>query len=103
MHNNASLAFAAGATGLRQEAVIAIAGAGSIGCYIGGCLALEGRRVAFLARPELADAIARHGLCISALDGGDRAFAPWAIRPAVSSTSMISSATSPSNLSCQWR
>ena len=83
MHNSASLAFAASAAGLRQEALVAVAGAGSVGCYIGGCLALEGRRVAFLARPELADAIARHGLCISALDGGDRAFAPWAIRPAV--------------------
>jgi len=83
MHNSARLAFAASAPELRQEALVAVAGAGSVGCYIGGCLALEGRRVAFLARPELADAIARHGLCISSLDGTDRAFAPWAIRPAV--------------------
>jgi 2-dehydropantoate 2-reductase len=83
MHNSARLELAAGAPGLTQEALVAVAGAGSVGCYIGGCLALEGRRVAFLARPELADAIARHGLCISSLDSGDRAFAPWAIRPAV--------------------
>ena len=51
---------------------IVVAGAGSIGCYVGGCLALAGRNVALLLRPMLADAIARHGLRISDLDGADR-------------------------------
>jgi 2-dehydropantoate 2-reductase len=48
---------------------IVIAGAGSIGCYIGGCLALAGRRVTLLLRPILADDIALHGLRISDGDG----------------------------------
>ena len=48
---------------------IVVAGAGSIGCYVGGCLALAGRRVTLLLRPNLADAIALRGLRISDLDG----------------------------------
>ena len=51
---------------------IIVAGAGSIGCYAGGCLALAGRSVTLLLRPTLADAIARHGLRISDLQGSDR-------------------------------
>jgi 2-dehydropantoate 2-reductase len=51
---------------------IVVAGAGSIGCYVGGCLALVGRHVTLLLRPVLAAAIARHGLRISDLDGADR-------------------------------
>ncbi|TIV93661.1 MAG: 2-dehydropantoate 2-reductase, partial [Mesorhizobium sp.] len=31
-----------------ETSTIAIAGAGSIGCYVGGCLALAGRKVVFL-------------------------------------------------------
>src|SRR5580765_5180400 len=52
---------------------IVVAGAGSIGCYVGGCLALAGRNVTLLLRPALAEAIARHGLRISDLEGADRA------------------------------
>ena len=48
---------------------IVVAGAGSIGCYVGGCLALAGRRVTLLLRPILADDIALRGLRISDLDG----------------------------------
>lgn len=59
---------------------IVVAGAGSIGCYIGGCLALAGRDVTLLLRPALAGIIASHGLRISDLDGADRAVAPSAIR-----------------------
>ena len=51
---------------------IVVAGAGSIGCYVGGCLAPAGRNVTLLLRPALADAIGRHGLRISDLDGADR-------------------------------
>ena len=61
--------------GWASEAVIAVAGAGSIGCYVGGCLALAGRRVTFLGRPALAEEIGRHGMRISGLDGGDRTLA----------------------------
>ena len=41
---------------------IAVAGAGSIGCYAGGCLALAGRSVTLLARPRIVDAVATNGL-----------------------------------------
>jgi 2-dehydropantoate 2-reductase len=54
---------------------IVIAGAGSIGCYVGGCLALAGRRVTLLLRPILADDIVLHGLRISGF-GGSRAVLP---------------------------
>ena len=48
---------------------IVVAGAGNIGCYVGGCLALAGRRVTLLLRPILADDIALHGLGISDFAG----------------------------------
>ncbi|WP_261385842.1 2-dehydropantoate 2-reductase [Tateyamaria omphalii] len=41
---------------------IAVAGAGSIGCYVGGLLAAAGHDVRFLARPRVAKACAEHGL-----------------------------------------
>jgi 2-dehydropantoate 2-reductase len=59
---------------------IVVAGAGSVGCYVGGCLALAGRDVTLLLRPALAEAIARHGLRVSDLDGVDRVLAPSAVR-----------------------
>jgi 2-dehydropantoate 2-reductase len=55
---------------------IVVAGAGSIGCYVGGCLALAGRNVTLLLRPTLAQAIAQNGLRISDLDGADRTLPP---------------------------
>jgi 2-dehydropantoate 2-reductase len=58
---------------------IVVAGAGSIGCYVGGCLALAGRNVTLLLRPTLAQAIAQHGLRISDLAGADRALPPTAV------------------------
>ena len=69
---------------------IVVAGAGNIGCYIGGCLALAGRDVTLLLRPALAEIIAGRGLRISDLDGADRLLAPTAIKlatdPAVAFT-----------------
>lgn len=59
---------------------IVVAGAGSIGCYVGGCLTLAGRDVTLLLRPALADAIASHGLRITDLDGADRQLAPTAVK-----------------------
>ena len=59
---------------------IVVAGAGSIGCYLGGCLALAGRHVTLLLRPALADAIAGNGLRISDLDGMDRLLPASALR-----------------------
>jgi 2-dehydropantoate 2-reductase len=60
-----------------------VAGAGSVGCYVGGCLALAGRDVTFLMRPALAEAVAGHGLRISDLDGADRLLGPSALRLAI--------------------
>ena len=51
---------------------IAIAGAGGIGCYVGGCLALAGRKVVFLARGRIAEVLRTDGLRVSDLDGRDR-------------------------------
>ncbi|KRB21420.1 MULTISPECIES: 2-dehydropantoate 2-reductase [Mesorhizobium] len=51
---------------------IVIAGAGSIGCYVGGCLALAGRQVILLARPRIEAAVQQGGLRISDLEGRDR-------------------------------
>ncbi|WP_342027464.1 2-dehydropantoate 2-reductase N-terminal domain-containing protein [Methyloceanibacter methanicus] len=55
---------------------IAIAGAGSVGCYIGAHLAAAGRRVTLLARPALAAGISRHGLVASDLEGRTISVAP---------------------------
>lgn len=57
----------------------AIAGAGSIGCYVGGCLALAGREVVFLGRGRIVEALRKDGLRISDLDGRDRSIAAQAI------------------------
>jgi 2-dehydropantoate 2-reductase len=62
---------------------IVVAGAGSIGCYVGGCLALAGRTVTLLLRPALGEAIAQSGLRISDLDGADRTLPPAALALAV--------------------
>lgn len=55
---------------------IAVAGAGSVGCYVGGCLALAGRDVTLLLRKRLAEPISRHGLHVRDLGGHDRTAAP---------------------------
>jgi 2-dehydropantoate 2-reductase len=47
-----------------------VAGAGSIGCYVGGRLAAAGRAVSLLCRPRIADELAAHGLTVSDRDGG---------------------------------
>jgi 2-dehydropantoate 2-reductase len=43
---------------------IVVAGAGSVGCYLGGRLAAAGRDVTLLLRPALGAAIVRHGLIL---------------------------------------
>ena len=58
---------------------IAVAGAGSIGCYAGGCLALAGRKVTLLARPRIVEAVGKTGLTIVDLDGSERRLAPSAL------------------------
>jgi 2-dehydropantoate 2-reductase len=50
---------------------ITVAGAGSIGCYLGGRLAAAGRNVTLLLREPLAQAIASLGLRVSDLEGNN--------------------------------
>lgn len=48
---------------------IVVAGAGSIGCFVGWLLTLGGRSVALLARQRIADELAANGLRLKSLDG----------------------------------
>ena len=48
---------------------IVVAGAGSIGCYVGGLLAHSGRNVSFLGRKRLLSQVASHGLHLTDLEG----------------------------------
>jgi 2-dehydropantoate 2-reductase len=51
---------------------IGIAGAGSIGCFVGGMLAAGGRRVALLARPRVIAEIEASALRLTSFEGLDR-------------------------------
>jgi 2-dehydropantoate 2-reductase len=48
---------------------IAVFGAGSIGCYLGGCLAARGATVHFIGRPKVKEAIERRGLTLTDWQG----------------------------------
>jgi len=51
---------------------IGVAGAGSIGCFVGGMLVAGGRRVALLARPRVIAEIEASGLRATCFEGFDR-------------------------------
>jgi 2-dehydropantoate 2-reductase len=57
------------------ERPICIAGAGSIGCFVGGVLAAAGRHVSMLARARMIDEIQSHGLRLTSFDGLDQTVA----------------------------
>jgi len=59
---------------------IAVAGAGSVGCYVGGLLAAGGRDVTLLLRAPLAETIGRHGVRVSDLNGRDQTLSPSALK-----------------------
>lgn len=61
---------------MNAQRPICIAGAGSIGCFVGGLLAAAGRNVSLLARPRVVEAIARNGLRLTSFEGGR-----WHLRP----------------------
>jgi 2-dehydropantoate 2-reductase len=48
---------------------ICIAGAGSIGCFVGGMMRAAGRPVSLLARPRLIDDVQAHGLKVTDFSG----------------------------------
>jgi 2-dehydropantoate 2-reductase len=58
-----------------QHRPIGIAGAGSIGCFVGGICALAGRRVALLARPRVIGEIESHGLRLTSFEGLEQTIA----------------------------
>jgi 2-dehydropantoate 2-reductase len=51
---------------------IGVAGAGSIGCFVGGVLSDAGRRVSLLARPRVIEEINSNGLRVTSFEGFDR-------------------------------
>ncbi|MDM7951168.1 2-dehydropantoate 2-reductase [Hydrogenophaga sp.] len=51
---------------------VLIMGAGSVGCYVGGCLQAAGVPVDFVGRPRVLDGLRQHGLRVTDLDGADR-------------------------------
>lgn len=55
---------------------IVVAGAGSIGCFVGGMCAAAGRRVALLARPRVIQQIEGNGLRLTSFEGSERHVAP---------------------------
>ncbi|AVL26260.1 ketopantoate reductase [Nocardia brasiliensis NBRC 14402] len=54
---------------------VMVIGAGSIGIFVGGKLAVAGADVTFVGRPRLLDEIAASGIRLTDLDGGDDALA----------------------------
>lgn len=55
---------------------IVVAGAGAVGCFVGGLLAAAGRDVLLLGRARLARELAGGGLCCSSLDGREVSAVP---------------------------
>lgn len=55
---------------MERDRPIVVAGAGSIGCFVGGVLACAGRPVSLLARPRVMAEIAQFGLTLTSLEGG---------------------------------
>lgn len=55
-------------------------GAGTVGCWLGGCLAAAGEHVVFIGRPRVLDALARDGLTLTDLDGRREHVAPQGLR-----------------------
>lgn len=56
---------------------VAVLGAGSVGCFIGGAWAAAGLRVSFIGRPRIARDVRDHGLTLSDYGGWATAI-PWA-------------------------
>jgi 2-dehydropantoate 2-reductase len=61
--------------GMSLNRRIVVAGAGSIGCFVGGMYAAAGRNVALLARPRVIEDIESNGLRLTSFSGLDRRIA----------------------------
>ncbi|MDM0045907.1 2-dehydropantoate 2-reductase [Variovorax dokdonensis] len=60
------------ASGAAIPGEVLVMGAGTIGCYLGGCLAAAGIPVTLVGRPRTLNALAEHGLTVTDLDGAKR-------------------------------
>ncbi|MCL6417769.1 2-dehydropantoate 2-reductase [Aestuariirhabdus sp. Z084] len=65
---------------------IIILGAGSIGCYIGGCLQAAGASITLLGRPRLQQQLGEHGLLLTDWQGRNNQLSPDHIDFSVSET-----------------
>jgi 2-dehydropantoate 2-reductase len=63
-----------------QHPAVAVLGAGSIGCFVGGTLAAAGWSVVLIGRPDVRDEIAAHGLTLTDRGAPLARIAPGAIR-----------------------
>jgi 2-dehydropantoate 2-reductase len=61
---------------MNANAPIVVAGAGSIGCFVGGMLAAADRRVSLLARPRIIAEIENNGIRLTSFEGLERHVAP---------------------------
>ncbi len=57
------------------EGPIGVAGAGSIGCFVGGMYAAAGRRVVLLGRPRVIEEIEAEGLRLTSFEGFEKQLA----------------------------
>jgi 2-dehydropantoate 2-reductase len=60
---------------MNADRPIGVAGAGSIGCFVGGMLASAGRRIALLAGPRVIGEIQASGLRLTSFEGFDQTIA----------------------------
>jgi 2-dehydropantoate 2-reductase len=67
-------------TAVADASQFVVAGAGSVGCFVGGLLAGAGCAVTLLARPRVVADVEAHGLHVTSLDGVDCRVPPLAIR-----------------------
>ncbi len=65
---------------MASSASICVAGAGSIGCFVGGMLRVGGRPVSLLARPRVIDDINRQGLKVTSFEGSQHRLTPAEIK-----------------------
>jgi 2-dehydropantoate 2-reductase len=72
---------------------VLVFGAGAIGTYVGGSLALTGNRATFVERPEMAAEIGRSGLKIGTADGRELSLPPSGFRLASSPREVFQTAS----------
>src|SRR4030088_3036579 len=65
-----------GQGGVILDRPVGVAGAGSIGCFVGGMCVAAGRNVALLARPRVIQEIEGNGLRLTSFEGLERQIAP---------------------------